>query len=464
MGRIWNWIVGGGREVYEVGKFERKPWEITPVKPLFIFFRLFLGLFFIIIGLGIIVGFFIIVIPTIFNIGEAQAKTGIFQMAADKLTTVSEKVGLVKVTEYITTKTRQAFLEPEKLMEESFESEIDESQDKEVGVKITKLEKIQKGQTLENTPIELMGTITASPLNEDLEVSAYCTMEGYKNENGELALIPANFKTATNKVTIIKGFPETLLARCSFEKGAQIPGFLGGEKTKIGSRKARMIVQYEFTSKALHKTYYMDSNEKALLLRTGKNPFQYYKVTEPLLQSDNRVRSKVSKGPVNLGIGTYESQPFAEDEEHLFGVSVKNNLGWFGNLQKINYLELRVPQEISLEGDIDFQTLTSSCAFEDTGNIDEENNKIYRLKNEFLAKVNKDCSEKALKGTIMKQEECINTFKNNLVYTCSSKLIESPGEGIKYYPIKAIINYIYQIEEPIQITIYPKPEEAPSLA
>ena len=79
------------------------------------------------------------------------------------------------------------------------------------------------------------------------------------------------------------------------------------------------------------------------------------KISCSLLKSDRTVRSVTTQGPINLGIGTFDSQPFSENIPYYLGVTLTNNDDWFGNLKELKDVLLYMPPNINVAGEGNIQ-------------------------------------------------------------------------------------------------------------
>lgn len=443
----WRILKGLGALPYKIGRGE----GVIP-KPVF---GGLIKAFFYIIGILVILGIIVLAISS-----YLYGQTGIAEAGYQRLAVGAEEAGVNIIAKLGLEKAYYALFKPEKLLGPSFESNIETTtENKDLGVRFTKLE--TTGRFFENEPITVIGTINAQSIDEDLDVEVTCNLEDY--EGGKF--FPAEVSSASgsgNPARVFKGFPEIIQATCTFPNGLSIEN----SEQLFRTERSNMYATYDFKTLASMKLYLLNLEVKKSLALQQLDPFKYYGISESLLKSDNTMRSKATKGPINLGIGTYQSQPFSENIPYWFGVAIKNNIDWQGNLFGITSLELMVPPNMILESDAGFRTEESelnvekveSCAFEPTGYENSDGSKIYTLKSEILEYVNRDCSK--VKSSEMSEQECIDLFKTDLEFRCRFMLTDVPYRDIKFDFVEAEAKYKYKTEKSSTITVRKLPTEA----
>ena len=341
-----------------------------------------------------------------------------------------------------------------------FESTVEQNeQNQDLGVKIAKVETTTP-RIYENQPIFVKGEIKALAL-DDITATVSCVLDEEK--------VKAQLATASGSDTIkiFKNVPQTFTATCLF------PGITVEEGKQIISKKIDMFVNYEFSSKATHNTYFLNKESADFLLSSGADPFKYYGIKEPLLKSDRTVRSKATQGPLTLGIGTFDSQPFSENTPYYFGVSMQNNPDWLGNLKSIKSLKVSIPPNIILGSDSEFlreqisatpeqQGLvsTTGCDFVNSGSTDDNGFKIYTLSEQKLKEVNRPCDKKSLLNTLLTEEDCLDIYKNNLRFLCQFMVTEDiPADNMYYDFIRADSSYVYETKKSVAVDVYQTPGE-----
>ena len=124
----------------------------------------------------------------------------------------------------------------------------------------------------------MIGTITANSLAEQIELAAYCSLEGYKKEQAIPAVLTGNPTARGNKGQVFKGQDNVeFQASCSFP-----PEAATGEKAR-NAKTAKLIVTYEFVTKATQKVYFL--NKRTLLGLGSQDPFKAYQISDPQLYS-----------------------------------------------------------------------------------------------------------------------------------------------------------------------------------
>lgn len=381
-------------------------------------------------------------------------KVGLGETAVTQLGVTAEQAVPKAVEQLGLTNVYTAIFKPQELVTGyGFESDIDTSQGKILGVRIKDLQPAAK--FYEGEDITVYGTIQAESIDEPLTINVFCSIEDEDQ-------IPASEVAAPgaeeNHVTLYPNTKEVIQATCTFPQAATFDS--QDTQAVITSKKVTMYVTYEFTTKAAHKAYFL-SQEKALeLKRQNEDPFSYFKVNEPQLKADNTMRSKATPGPVNVGMGTYQSQPFSENIGYAFAVSLANNAQYGGNLKKLNDVTLYVPENIMLESDAEYgQELTEQCAFAPTGEQDDTGRlKKYSLKESERATINKDCEDITFNNAPISKEQCINFYKGDINLRCKFKVEELTADNLQFDVMGAEATYIYETKQAKAINILRVPQ------
>lgn len=303
-----------------------------------------------------------------------------------------------------------------------------------------------------NSPINLIGKIKAGGLDEPVEIEAYCTLEDYEIKEP----IPAQLTGLTasgNKGQVFENQETEFTVECSFPKGLKA-------KKQVTAGKARLIVVYNFKAIATNKIWFL--NKEQLLAMKGEDPFEFYAVTDPLLDSERKTKSKRTPGPIDLGLQIDFPQPLTEDTKYLLMVQVSRTAET-GNLEKLNYLTVKVPSteelDLVLEGE---ESLLgpSQCDFEYVGPAIDPGFKEYKLLESKIQETNQDCNEKSLKELAITEKECIDVFKNPL-FLCNFEAKVVPTK-LKSDKIKVDAGYTYKVNRPAVVTVKALPSELTS--
>ncbi len=321
----------------------------------------------------------------------------------------------------------------------SWESDIEENKDNlNLGVKITSFQSArdayESSVSDKKVRIDTYGRIEANSLKEKTILNIACELEDY---NGPVLVTPSSAMFEVYRDKLSYSIP-----RCSFKDGIE-----NNDRVTIPKR-AKLIVDYDFITRATSRFYYMDKITYDNLFENGRDPFTEYNVNDPFLKSDRTIKSEATYGPINLGIGNTATQPFIADDqtEYFFNIGLKREVSE-GNLKKLNHLKLIMPREIEI--------IKENCDdFEYYGQ--EDNFNIYMLKQEKLAEANKDCSESALKNTALTRDDCIKNYKDELVYLCDFKIKESSQGVLSYALVRAEADYNYEVQRSVLIDILSK--------
>ncbi len=345
----------------------------------------------------------------------------------------------------------QTVVSPEtSLLSYGFESDVEESQgNQDLGVRITKLEQIDK--FFEGDDVIIYGTIIAESLKEPLTIKVYCSLENFQDG----AKIPAKEISGVgaqgNEITLYPNSRQVLQAECVFPQGAT---FQGDSNNIISAQRANMYITYQFTTLASHTTYFLDKQELLSFQMQGEDPFQIYQVDDPQLNFDRTIKSKATPGPINVGIGTYQSQPFTQGIGYAFAVSMSNNPSYGGTLKKLEDVRVHIPGNVILESDPEYGAdLLEQCAFEFTGEINDNGFRIYEVKPGELDFINQDCKDLSIANAHFSEQQCINFLKGDVNLRCKFKATEVP-ETLKYSFIRTEADYIYETQKSKAINIY----------
>jgi len=311
----------------------------------------------------------------------------------------------------------------------TYDSLVKENEENEdLGVEIVTFEPLSN-YFLIGDSIQLRGVIKSSSLSDEDSVAFInCELEDYY---GDVIIDPEEINVPG------EGRVETTDILCSFE---------GGLDESSNSKKATLTVNYGFYSLATYDTYIMERSEyDYLVYDKGVDPFEEYGFSPENIKSNNIMQSVTFPGPVNLAISTNTPQPFYDEQEILFIVSLKEE--WAGNLWQLDDLKLKIPEEINLDED------TAFCDFVDSGEI-EGNYKIYDLKQEELDEVNSACSPEMLENIGMSEQRCISELKTEIQFLCKFTILGLPeNQNLLHTNIVAETNYIYEIEETTSVKI-----------
>ena len=418
------------------------------------------------LGIIILVVIAAIIVLLYFVITRVLIGTGAGTVIAQHGESVIEQNVPVWVAKIGLTNVYLAIAKPETLFTPSFVSEVEKSQNKEIGAKIKSFKPIIE-TVFETDPIEFNGEIEVATLDRPMKVLVFCQLEEYKGGPypEDLSMIPAQLigiNSNGNEAVIYENDFRTFEAGCLFP-----PGSVPVPKTRtITAQKAKLIVVFEGYGVASSPIYLFPEERKRALALDGREPFEYYKINEQGLQSDNRIKSRTTPGPLNLGIGIFQSQPIGVGVPYSLGVTVAHNYQWRGNLNKIEELSIKIPStsdlDITLSSEQEFgNTLgeASTCAFDPIGKTPDEF-QIYTLRGDLLKRVNKDCNTQTLKSSTLTKQKCIDIFKEKINYKCKFVVKNMP---LSERPVKDFIGveakYLFQSESGSVINVLRIPEE-----
>lgn len=319
---------------------------------------------------------------------------------------------------------------------------------RDIGVKVTEFKPI--GFFRPNSDIKLIGKIKARGLDQPSNIEVYCSLEGYRGD----AIIPAELLGTTaigNTGTIFQDQTTEFTATCNFPGG--VPA-----TQQITTKIASLIVLYNFKSKAYERLWFLDRPVLLDLESNGINPFDQYAVKDPLLDSDRKITSKATPGPINLGLQVDFPQPLTVSSKYLLMAKLSRTLE-AGNLQKLDSLKIQVPST----GDLDVVLASeqnlgpgSSCDFEYLGET-ADGYKEYRLLDLKLSETNQQCDKKTLRDLALSESDCISIFKEP-TFTCNFLATRVP-QSLQSDVIKAEATYTYEVKKKAAVDIRALPGE-----
>jgi len=383
-----------------------------------------------------------------YRIIKGYNQVGSFDIAAARAGVALEKpVGLLENVIYRISPNLYAYYSNSGQYQDAFASDVEKNQQNpNLGVKIKDF-KPNSQFFWENAEMTFSGVITANSLSEQIELVAYCLIEDYNKGKLIPASLTGNPTAVGNKGLVFKDqINSQFQVDCTFPQDAAVP-----DKGKTRTPKtAKLVVFYEFATKGTQKIYLMDKD--ALLSLKGEDAFKVYKISDPQLTSERKIKSKTTDGPINLAFGIDLPQPFTQDTTYKLSIQLSNNLGWRGSLEKVDEVIMQLPAvgdvEISLIGEEGTSGVQSSaCDFEYIGPGDT-GFKLYQVKPEKLAQVNKDCSEATLSSLDLSRKDCVSFFKERPTFSCFVKPVKVPQSGPPLYDIlRAETIYIYRVDQ-----------------
>lgn len=408
-------------------------------------------------GIWIIIFFFLFVTFLVFLYNYYYVAGQGAVLAKHAATGVAETFSIPVVGPLVAT-FQKIYLGSELVTNYKFESDVEKNKDnQDLGLKISEL-KQEGGDVFSNSPIFVRGTIKAQSFDRPIIADVECSLEDY---DGRVKLnLPVS--EGEEKIKIYGDVPQTYNVGCYFEDGIDVSEEterIATEKApSIIAKNAKLSVIYDFVTKASHNTYFLRRELSNSFLARGEDPFKYYGIIDPQLKSDRTVRSKTTVGPINLGIGTYDSQPLSENTPYFLGVSLTNNIAFNGNLKKLKRLEIMLPPNMAVPGETEFEG-EGTCDFYYTGSLDENGFKIYDLKTEKLDEVNKRCNLDDLKNRKITLDNCIKQLKSSFDYLCQFKIVEPIyGDSVYVDFIRAEADYVYETSRKTTINIIASPQ------
>ncbi len=323
-----------------------------------------------------------------------------------------------------------AILEAAQLKPETKEVGVEEHQQENFGIFVTQFKPMQ-GVVYPNQPVYLTATLSVEKIPEEkvitLDFSKACYVENY---TGAITVEPKQLMVDHTW----EGSTQTV--SCTFENGFQLE-----EDKSEGSVIVRFIPTFFYSQTVVWQPYAKSFHEPT---------------DKPLQPSYGS-----SKGPIEIVLGSQNSQPFYSDMNYVLYLKVKSD--WDGGLKEIKDLKLFVPSGVELEVN------SPGCNFIKVGGY-------YTLTNDALEKTNVDCSAlKALSaellvhinnvirgkyGTLSKKvpsyRECVEQYKKEFTYFCPFRVYTTEMQPSKIQ-FKAEVDYVYQLHKPTIVDIIALP-------
>ena len=326
--------------------------------------------------------------------------------------------GWEKVTKGISTITYQGQMGVKRQLEYAtggyYEGQVEKNVAEPLGVYIENIEKAEK-EFYEDERILVWATIKARTLDEEhpVNVNLSCvadeSLEGEGGVKGEI--------TPTEKKTFqIETFEEEDIS-CQFNAGLE-----------EGSHQIKLTAEFDFTTMAYLKTYFMEKERRRALIRDGVDIFDEYGI------KDRTPIAIYTNGPVKIGAETTKSLPLGVDKTAgmtmpRLGITLENK--WLGKIKEIKSLDIEVPDSISIV-DCDY-------SFDGPWPGSEEGFVVYKLEEDEKA------NEK------LKDIEAYRSINCRLKIDNPDDLLGSTPLSVKYYRIST--DYVYELGNYINVNV-----------
>lgn len=340
---------------------------------------------------------------------------------------IVEKAG-VSIIEFI--------LRPEEFVarEASWESTIEVNEENQnLGVKISRF--IVPRVFGSEEKVVLSGVVAVDTLKDEINLKFSCNTKELVGEEIEGVTDPKS-------AVIEKSDVQDVI--CSFDKGFELEG-----SEKIKGVNVVLKAEYDFASIASWRTWSISDSswdefkEEEKKQRSEKldpnfelDPFDYYGIEEKV-SKDSRgvysIKSITHPAPINLGMGSESSQPFIEDKNYVFGITLKHDrFRWKGDIKEIKELNLYLPEGIELVKD-------DLCDFE--SGIDAEGVNVYKLKD-------------SMKSLLNSQGFSEYAVKDQIKFICKFKVVFANDGPPEFSNVRAYADYIYETRSsPTTVTI-----------
>ena len=118
-------------------------------------------------------------------------------------------------------------------------------------------------------------------------------------------------------------------------------------KDRTISEKIILKANYkDFIVRSRLKVYTLESSILDNLEKDNINPFNYFKINDPLISSDRSVRpEQLKSSPAPLSLTLLDQQPLKPETTYLLGINLYNDkLSWNGKISKLHSLKIFLPE------------------------------------------------------------------------------------------------------------------------
>jgi hypothetical protein len=374
--------------------------------------------------IGAVLVIFIIAIPLSIAFSEKPLFSYVYSEITDPLINTGignfVKKGLSALTIPFSEKKQAEVLESY-----TWKSTIDNSQGQDLGLRITRFEAITRTtNTKLFSDVEAMaeGSILST---EPTQIEFSCLTEDGK---GEVA-------NQNNILSISPNRKEFFAIRCVYNKD----NFDIDTNKASDSKKIKIIASYDFTTDAYIPVYILRKDILEIKRQNEEDIFSDISDSN-LNKIDGTVSSAYTNGPIKLLLRSIYTQPYTEEgpfgsgSYYTFDIRIDDNIQWTGNLNKIEELELLLPEEINIKSD-DFEYTSI-----------EDNFNIYKANSDLMNKLNKICEPRnaleKLKNLI--DEDC---WRRGDITTNLEFSINNAPEEIEQTFIRARVSYKFSDEK-----------------
>lgn len=273
------------------------------------------------------------------------------------------------------------------------------------------LENIMRAETEFYYDEEVMvwGTLKARTLDKGIGVQLRCSVT-QKDDKTEIKgmITPQKLGEGIK----VQTFDEEDFS-CKFNK----------KQLKLGIHNIKFFANFDFTTMAYLKTYFIDQNRRRAMLGEGVDILDEYGIT------DKNPVATFTNGPVKIGAETTKSLPVGVYENKVvrLGVTIENQ--WEGKVKNITELRIEVPDSMGIQNCDGFQ-------IGDGEKTDEKGFKSYTVTS---------FSEK------FQNIETFKSFNCNIGIQDKNSLLGTTPIATRYYRIT--VNYDYELESSISVNI-----------
>ncbi|MFO7710497.1 MAG: hypothetical protein R6V53_01905, partial [Candidatus Woesearchaeota archaeon] len=210
--------------------------------------------------------------------------------------------------------------------EEYYTGTIDQNAQKELGVKLTDIERGHTEQFVDE-PINIWSNVEVQTLdNQNITVKTRCIADKGEEEEREAdEIMPDEFKAVDYGIYPID---------CIFHSNTYKPG----------THDFTIEAAFNFRTEAYQKIYFMDRTKYSALRVQDLDPLENYGI------EDAEPETIYTNGPIMIGLSLRDTliQLDERDTQLILGVTFTND--WDGEVNHIENVRLTLPSYISLEG------------------------------------------------------------------------------------------------------------------
>lgn len=210
---------------------------------------------------------------------------------------------------------------------------VDENREEPLGVYIENLQ-LASDIFYEDEPITVWGALKARTLdpNNPIDINISCSSTIGGTECGTRRV-----QGDVNPDPTLQGITYRIFGREYQDLSCEFPA----RTLSSGYRDIRFTAEFDFTTDAYLKIYFIDQDRSRALARANIDPFTEYSI------QDRRPIAVYSNGPISIGAGTSEPLvALSPNRDFRFGITFNNR--WQGKIKRLKTLVIKIPETMDL--------------------------------------------------------------------------------------------------------------------